>query len=236
MDKRSLLSVPFCSRTTRSYGLAVYALDTKKWLLVQRKHTVAFLTIVRGRYRVSNLKLLIPKLTEEECQKLYDYINYGYNIFEDIEMSIHSITYAKKRLDKDKHVIIKILNNNFCYGKLLWTFPKGKREYKIFEVGSFETSFDCALREFLEEVEIELPEPNKVSINNLYEKIKIDNGYTIEGYYWIYVIDNEISITKPSHHEEVADRKWFNLDEFDKIYHHYDQKLISTMKNIEKIL
>lgn len=83
-----------------------------------------------------------------------------------------------------------------------------------------ETPFDCARREFIEEVEITLPSPLFISDTYVSENIKTITGRNIESRYWIYVIPNEIPMTPPKSHPEVSDRMWTDTEQCRKLMRH----------------
>ena len=52
-----------------------------------------------------------------------------------------------------------------------------------------ETPYNCAVREFMEEVEVALPPPIFLSDTYLKEKFQSFNGRVIESRLWLYIIE-----------------------------------------------
>lgn len=229
---RLILDTPFSTKSTISYGLIVYACDTKHWVLIQRKHSVEFLLIMRGLYRITYLPLLLSCITPHEASILYQCISSDKHTFADIfldelDLNKKELTYAQTRFEETKTIISYLLSKlNLSYNKLKWTWPKGR----LLISDQKETPFACAKREFTEEVEITLPLPLFVSDSFVTESIKTITGRSIESRYWIYIIPHEIPITTPNNHPEVSSRKWVSTDECKILIQH--NKLFEQVSSI----
>jgi len=222
LNTRLIISTPFLTRSTISYGLIVYAKNTKRWVLIQRKHSVEFLLIIKGLYRISYLPILLLCLTLNEfnmLKKCIDDKEYFKNIHELLQLDNIGYEYACIRIEENKILFKKLLNHTKINDNILsWNWPKGRLHYKKttdFENTEtiMETPFDCAKREFIEEVEINLPPPIYLSENYINNNIKTINGRIIESRYWVYIIENEININPPINNPEVISRDWFDTDE-----------------------
>jgi 8-oxo-dGTP pyrophosphatase MutT (NUDIX family) len=220
-NNRLIISTPFLTKSTISYGLIVYAKNTKRWVLIQRKHSVEFLLIIKGLYRISYLPILLLCLTLKELnilKKCIDDKEYFKDIYELLQLDTIGYEYACIRIKENKLLFKRLLNNiNINDNILSWNWPKGRLHYKKttdFENAEtiMETPFDCAKREFAEEVEITLPPPIYISENYINNNIKTINGRIIESRYWIYIIENEVDIKPPINNPEVISRDWFDTD------------------------
>jgi ADP-ribose pyrophosphatase YjhB (NUDIX family) len=216
--KRIILDTPFFTRSTISYGLIVYARNTKNWAIIQRKHSVEFLLFIRGLYRVSYLPFLLSYITEEESKTIKKCIQGGSDVFKHIYLNELNLSdgkeleYALIRMAENNHIIVDIIDKlNFSKNTLKWTWPKGRLHISN-NRSDRETPFDCAKREFIEEVEINLPPPIYISDTHISENIKTLTGRIIESRYWIYIIPEEIPMFSPKNHMEVSNRMWANTE------------------------
>lgn len=212
--RRLVLDTPFSNRSTISYGLIVYAKDTKRWALTQRKHSVEFLLFIRGLYRLTHLPLLLSCITMEEAGIIHRCLKGGpselKNIFlKELDFDPGWLKYALTRMAESRHIVINLLAKlDLSKNQLTWTWPKGRLQVS----SDRETPFACAKREFTEEVELELPAPLFISDTYLSETMHTITGRNIESRYWIYVIPNEIPMTPPNGHPEVSNRKWVDTE------------------------
>lgn len=218
---RLILDTPFIDRNIISYGLVVYALDTKKWVIIQRKHSAEFLLLIRGLYRKSHIPFLLIHITPDEANILTNCINNVdfFTSFYINELNLpdtgldYAITRIKESYSIFQHLLLKF---NVSENTLNWTWPKGRlsntTSYK-------EKPLECAIREFIEEVEIQLPNALYISDDYVTEIIKTLSGRHIESRYWLYIIPNEINLYPPINHPEVSNRIWINIsDTLDKLY------------------
>lgn len=229
---RIVLDTPFSTKSTISYGLIVYAKDTKKWALIQRKHSVEFLLLMRGLYRLTYLPLLLSSITSKESSIIQDCINNGKDTFvyyfnDELELNPKELPYALTRFSESYNIISSLLRKiNISDNKLKWTWPKGR----LLITNQKETPFTCAKREFTEEVEIILPPPLFVSDTYVTETIRTVTGRIIESRYWIYVIPNEIPIFPPNNHPEVSNRMWVDTETCYELIEH--NALFDKVSNI----
>ena len=214
LRRRLVLDTPFSARSIISYGLIVYAKDTQRWAIVQRKHSVEFLLIMRGIYRVTHLPFLISCITAEEANIIKRCIDGGPSIFTEIflgELDLFEggLKYALIRMSDSRNTISNLLSKiDLSENKLKWTWPKGRLQVS----SGRETPFACAKREFSEEVELLLPPPSFISDTYVSEIVRTITCRTIESRYWIYVIPHEVPMSPPSDHPEVSDRQWVSTD------------------------
>ena len=210
--RRLILETPFTSKSIISYGLIVYAIDTQRWALIQRKHSVEFLLFIRGLYRLTHLPLLLSSITSHESTIIKKCIDNGPSFFKDfylnhLDLDPIGLKYSLIRLAESRTIVTKLLSNiDLTQNQLQWTWPKGRLHISFDNTITRETPFDCAKREFSEEVEITLPPPLFISDTYVSENIQTFTGRNIESRYWIYVISNEIPMSHPSSNPEVSNQ------------------------------
>lgn len=219
---RLILHTPFATKTTISYGLIVYAKDTGRWAIVQRKHSVEFLLFIRGLYRITHLPLLLSCITQNEANVIIDCLNtYSFiKLYTDLALDKEGLNYALIRIMESRELVLQILSKlDLSHNELKWTWPKGRMLYTPITEEK-ETPLSCAKREFMEEVEFILPSPLFVSDTYVSENVYTLTGRNIESRYWIYIIENEISMPAVNNHPEVSDRKWVNHIDCAKLINH----------------
>src|SRR5579863_6356977 len=71
---RKIIKSPF-EKIVTSYGIIAYAALEKKWLIVHRKHSPSYTTILRTGYRDSSLRDLASNMVDREVKKLTEIVN-----------------------------------------------------------------------------------------------------------------------------------------------------------------
>jgi ADP-ribose pyrophosphatase YjhB (NUDIX family) len=234
--RRLVLDTPFASKSTVSYGLIVYAKNSKRWLLTQRKHSIEYLLFFRGLYRLSHLPLILSRITvtERDTIKLCltsDPGMFGNIYLYDLHLSSEDLHYALLRWVENRTHTSNLLDKlDVSNNTLAWTWPKGRLNINA----EREAPFECAHREFLEEVEAKLPEPIFISDTYMSETIHTVTGRSIEARYWIYVIEKEITLTPPNNHMEVSDRRWLTTEQCQELIQ-YDDLFRYVVEVVNKI-
>lgn len=234
--RRLVIKSPFSSRSTVSYGLIVYALNTKKWLIVRRKQSVEFILYIKGSYRLSYLHILLEQITKEELFLIKKCLDENY--FEEVYFNVLKLekkeyNYSFTRFVESKEVATTICNKlKIEKNELKWSWPKGRMLHDFPEK---ENPFSCACREFSEEVEIELPDPVYVSKRYYSQVIKTISNRSIESRYWLYIIEKEIPITPVVDHEEISDRTWADKNDCRSLLNSNSllDAIISKITNVE---
>jgi hypothetical protein len=213
-SRRIIVSTPFNIRTVTSYGLMVFAKDTKRWVIVRDKHNAEYILIIKGYYRPTFTKFLLSKITPEESKTIKDCLTSTIDVFIDLylnklNLEKNGLLYAIVRMAESRNNILEMINNlDISNNTLPWTWPKGRIQHHVFK----ETDFECAIREFKEEVEIDLPPSILNSDKYIEENIVTLTGRKLESRFWIYVIPNELELHKPINNPEVCDRIWVDTE------------------------
>lgn len=176
---------------------------------------------MRGIYRVSYLPLLLQHITPGEgelIRKALDNPNYFRYIFlSQLQLESEELEYSWVRFQESSNLVSQLLAQIDLSGNTLtWGWPKGRLQ----NFGEKELPFNCAQREFREEMETTLYPPLYISDNYVTEYIKTLTGRTIESRYWVYVVAEEMPITPPKNHLEVSARRWVARDECVKLINH----------------
>lgn len=205
---------PFENTKIISHALIVLALSTKRVICVQRLHSVEFLLLLMGQYRPSLIVLFLPNMTQLEHFCLMQLVDHDKEYFTHVYMNEvgldeRDLDYGYLRFEEVKPQIKEFLTKINTHSSLKWTWPKGRMSAE-----DKDDSFLCAKREFIEEVEIELPPPLYVSPHYLnVEIIKTLACKTIETRGWLYIIEDEVPLPPLMDHKEVSDRQWIDYRE-----------------------
>lgn len=218
----------------KSYGLILIHFDsdnTPRILLVKRHCTYAFSTFANGQYTSRNInsrkfmKRMINCMTHEERF-----------IFKDLVFDrIWSYVWGSKSMTSPLYLKCKDkFNNEFSSDERvryvqdfikksedkniqsLWEIPKGRKDNES------EADADCAMREFEEETGVN-PKNYTLNLYKKYEYSYIDNNVNYFIVYFVattnnpHLLDIKYSFNKSEHHiREVADIRWFTIDQIDK--------------------
>lgn len=221
---------PFRVFTPVSFGLITYAISSKKWFLVKRRHTYGFLIILRGGYQDAMLPEYISKMVSDEATKLRSVLDnltaLGDLIFEVyLAADTKEVAYVFSRLQQAKDLILKSLNNFEFRTETEWLWAKGRRDQG-------ETSQMAAIREFEEESGFKLD-------NTKYKLLPESYAYKYSDFLgrihnvilWICLFEDELEVVPPSPLEtEVADRGWFCRHEASKVLSADKRKIMETVE------
>jgi len=125
--------------------------NKKKYLMICRKHSFGFSTIIRGKYDSTNIeqmKNLIDTMTLQEKEMILT------KPFEDNWNYLWTNSYTHLHTNEKNYLEIKFDKNHEIFATLIgesttqwnepeWEFPKGRMQQN-------ETEMDCAIREFEE--------------------------------------------------------------------------------------
>lgn len=193
----------------KSYGLAPYDPVNDKWLLVRRKYNPAFLILMRGSYRDSDLTSLLGALSKKEAEIIKLMVQSPDNIsnihwffFE----SLLGVDYCRKRFSSQ--YMISLAKNITGTGDGEWLFPSGRPE-----IG--ESNIATAIREYHEEGGI--PEKDFIFDNVIHhpviERMEISMKLHFR-YYYPYIVSN--SKRQPvisSNDPEIIESRWVTSKE-----------------------
>ena len=210
---RLLLSAQFTRRSIVSYGVMLYARDTGRWLLVQRKHSVEFILLLRGNYRYSHLPIITTHLTRDEAQTLAFLISSGpltYSRYlERIGLEVSSSDHGYSQLKTHSSTLRVLLGNVAHHEAPLWTWPKGRCE-----IG--ESPFSSAKREFEEETGVPFPSGAYVSPAYYSQTLLSLQGTDIVTRCWLCSVEREFALPRPRENPEVIASDWSSTESLPK--------------------
>lgn len=175
------------SNTVMSFGIIVFyeGIKGKEYLIYKRRDSIYYSNILRGMYTNFNLEFMASHLTNSEKKRVME-CSFD-ELWEDLWLKDFILKKTKekckdtfnKNIDRIRNVISSSIVNIDSY----WGFPKGKRK-------PYETEEYCALREFKEEVNIDLH--NKLTTDTIIESYEGSDGRIYSTKYFIYTVPKKI--------------------------------------------
>lgn len=242
-----------CREPVISFGIICFRIteDSQfEYLLVQRKHSIAFIDFIRGKYNIkkkSLINMLFQNMTQEEKYKIQ---NESFDkIWSDIWVksietnSTFQVEYknAKKKFEELRNnginninipLLLKINNNN---NTLSWGFPKGRRQKN-------ETDINCAKREFQEETNYSHTSSDYIILEDLdtiSEEFIGSNGIAYKYIYYISRSKNKkpayINSYNLSQISEIGNINWFTYEEARKKFSD-NMRRLSILDKLQKKL
>lgn len=234
-----------CKRPITSIGIICIRKNPQtkqfEFLCVQRKDSMGYVDILRGKYNLCNnfqLKNILAEITSNEYERLKT------KDFKELWIKLWDIKNKKELLQLDlptktnnEMKLCKLRQtevfNNFQpkYYEPEWGFPKGRRNFK-------ELDIDCAVREFEEETGINR---NKINlIENIYSLEEIFTGSNLKSYkhkYYLAYIEygNSLDLTK-FQTSEIGDIKWFTYEECLSRFRDYNYEKIDLIMKVNNIM
>jgi 8-oxo-dGTP pyrophosphatase MutT (NUDIX family) len=199
--------------------------------MIQRKDSLGYMDIMRGKYKVTEsdyIKKQLRGMTRKERDSLLndDFEEMWYNLWgSDTESSqryAHDRLLSKQKLSELRNGVETTKGGSYTLADLLrqeppiyetpeWGFPKGRRD-------PFETDIQCAYRELWEETSISEDELLKlINVSPFIEQFYGSNDIHYRHSYYLaqYVGNRDISfdLLNPEMTREIGDMAWKNLDE-----------------------
>ena len=207
-----------------------------KFLLIQRRHSIAYMDFVRGKYKLDNVDQingLFQYMNPMEIQSLKDkeFINLWREMWNNDSIKINStkeyisafykFTQLKTNLDLDLNLDFYINNVSPLYKSNEWGFPKGRKNHN-------ESPIDCAIREFCEETEINISNINIIkNISPIEENLIGTNGIPYRHIYYI-AETNVDNINIIQNNNEIGNIGFFNYNDAKDLIreYHTDKKYV----------
>ena len=223
----------------KKYSSLVHSI---KFLLISRKHSLAYIEFVRGRYKEENflgIKGLFEQMMKSEIENIdkndFDTIwndfwgDHEYKLKLKNEYHESKIKFNKLRYGNDIKVKLDFYTKRITpnYSIPEWGIPKGRKKYG-------ERDIDCAIREFMEETQLK---ESDFKVLHHIEPI-VENMYGTDGkkYKHIYFIAEStsdicnINLTN----SEVGNIGYFSYSEACDIlrpYHTEKRKILESVLN-----
>ena len=217
---------PYSPKTIASFGLILFHRTSggkTKFLIYQRRDTYDFIDLMRGLWSNEyRLREMCCSLTPDEKQRIRDYS--FRELWDDLWIvhgsHIHLEGYERafRKFEMAKTTIMASINLEVSVSPPSppWGFPKGKKN-------PHEKEFDCALREFVEETNLDISGIEIVEGKSYLESYKGSNGKFYSSHYFLAESPVELEINRvrtPSGcirqwtiSPESADLRWVTTEE-----------------------
>jgi 8-oxo-dGTP pyrophosphatase MutT (NUDIX family) len=233
----SSLNKPYTPHPITSYGIILTCKKTGRFLISQRRDTIEYTEFIRGKVSKSLYKVYFSQMTKTERSRLTTYtfsqlwddlwVNHSNRIYRDMYAT------AKAKFDENKLQLPKLLE---AYPsdvlQPIWGFPKGKLNF------STEKHEKAAMREFIEETNIDIDYRNLLDIPAVTETFLGTNGKTYSTTYLVSSVDSEVPIKYTTSNcmrpntvsEEISDLKWVTVEESKEYLNERRQELLRDLE------
>lgn len=143
---RLITSHPFEEESLTSYGLIMKSTNSNKYLVVQRRVSLQFILVIRGRFLYSYLNDYLSNMTNEEKETLKKCI-LDRNYYEDLMKEMNFKEREWFKLQELKPLLKRGTLFTHADVELAWGWPKGVKN-------KGESDIQASLREFYEETGI----------------------------------------------------------------------------------
>jgi 8-oxo-dGTP pyrophosphatase MutT (NUDIX family) len=218
--------------------------DKIKFLLIQRKHSLSFIEFIRGRYEILNpnkITKLFNLMSNNEIKIIKEANNFT-ELWENLWKKSSNVKMYVKEFNnsKAKFDILKKGTNAISLEKLVkitseyntpeWGFPKGRRN-------NTERNFDCAIREFEEETNLEKEDINILTnIKPIIEDYIGTNGVNYKHLYYLALSDSflDVSINPSNKNQnyEIGDIGWFTWEEATSLIRPYYTEKVNILNQV----
>jgi len=229
-----------CKSPIVSYGVIVYDVKSKKYLMICRSKSFGYIEFVSGEYFLNNIhqiQLLIDEMSMEEKEKIMnDDFSYVWNDIwykKSIDEKSRQKFYALKKglLINGEFITLNCLieRSTTKWATPEWEFPKGRKNFQ-------EKIVDCALREFSEETGY-MPNDIKILENvSLFEEIFIGSNIKVYKHrYYLSILTGD----KPTNNfqsSEICSLDWKTYEECLESIRDYNVEKLDVIKNVNKLI
>ena len=216
-------------------------MNSIKFLLVQRKHSIGFVDFIRGKYKVDNIdninflfqhmipdeinNIAIKSFDELWCELWNEDITQLNPNKKDYAQAKEKFTQLKENKELDVNLDFYVNNVKPLYQTNEWGFPKGRKSKN-------ETNRECAIREFLEETNISADKIKIIdNIEPIEELMTGTNGIKYKHIYYIAETYENIEISVEGN-DEIGNIKFLTFNDGINIirdYHNEKKEVLTSV-------
>jgi len=210
--------------------------DMIKILLVRRKHSLNYIEFIRGKWE-SNIESVKSKFILMTKDELYQIKTTSFeNLWSDLWKETAQSKIYMKEYNMAKLKFNELVQNDFYnlldstmtitqYTEPEWGFPKGRKN-------NMECNLNCAIREFMEETNIEINNMHILErLNPMEESFIGTNNKNYKHVYYLANSEEEIELDVSSNYQtnEIGSIKWFTIPEALNLMRSYNDKRIQLI-------
>jgi 8-oxo-dGTP pyrophosphatase MutT (NUDIX family) len=215
---------------------------TPLFLLVQRKNSMGFVDLLRGKYAIPSLtyeqqeECLQTHIEELTCEERDLIVHKSFDELWSYLWVNHSSHAFKreydtaKRIFNERDVPTKVQKSECRYHMTELEVPKGRRQV-------VEQPIDCAIREFCEETGYSSNDIKLIDIGPVYEEFEGTNN---QKYRHVYYFCHMRPGTKMPHLDrkndlqigEIRNVGWFSIDDCVKAFRPYNEVKLRVLTNV----
>lgn len=219
-----------CKYPIISYGIILYDLKEKKYLMICRSKSFGYIEFLIGNYSVNNnvqIQYLLDEMSVEEKENLLtcDFLDLWNDLwFKPLDER------SKKKFDILKNGELKnMIQKSSSWETPEWEFPKGRKKIR-------EKMIECAVREFSEETGYTKNDIKIIDNVIPYEEVFI--GSNVKSYkhkYYLSVLIGNKNPTNSIQYSEISKIKWLTYEECLENIREYSvekKKMITDINNL----
>jgi hypothetical protein len=191
----------YCNIPITSYGVLLFVdNDIPKITMIQRKDSLCYIEIIRGKYDIydmNKIKILLSRISKDELENIkikpFDILWKDLWLLDDINKTkyMKEYNYSKNLFEKfrnDIEINEYIKNLKSKYDMSEWEFPKGKKNKN-------EKNYECAMRELEEETNIKSKDYELIeNMCPIIENFVGENNINYRNIYYIGICKNTENI------------------------------------------
>lgn len=203
-------SIQKCKYPIVSYGIILYDISQKKYLMICRSKSFGYIEFLSGNYSVNNtiqIQYLIDEMSMEEKTRLLDW-NF---------IDLWTELWYRKPLDEKSKKKFNYLKTGILQNMIEtsitrwetpeWEFPKGRKKIH-------EKMIDCAVREFIEETGYTKNDIKIIDNVVPFEEVFIgSNIKTYKHKYYLAILVGNSTPLNPIQYSEISEINWLSYEE-----------------------
>ena len=226
-------SIQKCKYPIISYGIILYNVVQKKYLMICRSKSFGYIEFLSGNYTTNNsiqIQYLIDEMSIDEKTKLLTWD------FSDLWSDV----WYKKPIDERSRKKFNYLKSGLLQNMIEkslshwetpdWEFPKGRKKIQ-------EKMVDCAIREFAEETGYTKNDIKIIDNVIPYEEVFIGSNIKCykHKYYLAVLVGNNIPLNAIQY-SEISTIKWFSYEECLENIRNYSVEKKNIIHNVNNLL
>lgn len=207
-----------CKNPVYSYGLIILTQDNTKLLVIQRRDSFGYISLINNQWLPDNcLHGAAKDITQIEYEKVvcFDFQGLWKDVMGDKRMAKNTsvMSLCKSNFEKNNiKSIVKELDSQTLRMETEWGFPKGRIKKK-------EKWLECAKREAFEETQISESFIDIISDVPFMENIKgFDDRMYINIYYVARLNTSFDNINLNPEKSEIKDIKWIDIEDIEELF------------------